>query len=302
MPQDWAQSSGSRCASVPEAVISTLPDIIQRTPLPYPWAEGEKIPWDDPAFSARMLREHLSQAHDAASRRAEIIDRHVGWIHYRVLFDSPSHILDLGCGPGLYSSRLAARGHICTGIDFSPASIDYAKQWAADHKLACTYTLADIRQADFGRDFDLVMLIFGEFNVFKPDDARLILRKAHTALRPGGTLLLEPHRYDFVRELGQQPATWYASAGGLFSDQPHLVLNECFWDADLHVTTERYFIIDAASGTVARHASSMQAYTDDQYRALLHECGYSGIQQYASLNGGADIQPGLQAITAQKSE
>jgi SAM-dependent methyltransferase len=282
--------------------INTLLDIIQRASLPHPWAEGEKIPWDDLAFSARMLQEHLSQAHDAASRRAEIIDRHVQWIHQHLLRGVPSHILDLGCGPGLYSSRFAALGHTCTGIDFSPASIDYANNWAADQKLACTYTLADIRQADFGRNFDLVMLIFGEFNVFKPDDARLILRKAHTALKPGGALLLEPHRYDFVRELGQQPATWYSSASGLFSDQPHLVLNEYFWDADQHVATERYFIIDAASGTVARHASSMQAYSDEQYRALLHECGYSSIQQYPSLNGGADIQPGLQAITAQKSE
>ena len=44
--------------------------VIQRSPAPVPWAEGENIPWHDPAFSERMLTEHLSQAHDAASRRA----------------------------------------------------------------------------------------------------------------------------------------------------------------------------------------------------------------------------------------
>ena len=47
-----------------------LMDVIDRESPPVPWAEGEKIPWSDPAFSQRMLQEHLSQEHDAASRRA----------------------------------------------------------------------------------------------------------------------------------------------------------------------------------------------------------------------------------------
>ena len=105
-----------------------LLDVIHRTSAPEPWAEGDKIPWHDPAFSRRMLREHLSQAHDAASRRAIIIDEHVDWIQREVLLNRSSRVLDLGCGPGLYSSRLAQRGHTCMGIDFGPASIEYARE------------------------------------------------------------------------------------------------------------------------------------------------------------------------------
>jgi len=48
-----------------------LLDIIQRRAVPVPWEEGEKIPWHDPDFSRRMLREHLSQTHDLASRRSD---------------------------------------------------------------------------------------------------------------------------------------------------------------------------------------------------------------------------------------
>ena len=86
-----------------------LLDVINRTDIPAPWSEGEKIPWDDPAFSERMLREHLSQEHDAASRRFEKIDAHVDWIHHELLSGRATRILDLGCGPGLYASRLARR-------------------------------------------------------------------------------------------------------------------------------------------------------------------------------------------------
>ena len=59
----------------------TLSEVASRQPPAEPWVEGEKIPWHDPDFSRRMLAEHLTQQHDAASRRFDKIDRHVAWIH-----------------------------------------------------------------------------------------------------------------------------------------------------------------------------------------------------------------------------
>ena len=70
-----------------------LEDIVRRQLPPAPWSEGENIPWDDPAFSERMLKEHLTQRHDHASRRFETIDRQVNWIQEEVLARSPTRIL-----------------------------------------------------------------------------------------------------------------------------------------------------------------------------------------------------------------
>ena len=78
-------------------------DIINRKIPAEPWAEGEKIPWNEPGFSERMLKEHLAQDHNMASRRMEIIDRHVAWIHRKILHEKQSRILDLVCGPGSVS-------------------------------------------------------------------------------------------------------------------------------------------------------------------------------------------------------
>ena len=130
-----------------------LLNLIDRKP-PVPWAGG-KIPWDDPDFSERMLQVHLSQEHDWASRRFEKIDVHVDWIHHKLLSGRPVRILDLGCGPGLYTSRLARLGHECVGIDFSPASIAYAVATAERDKLQCTYLHEAIRIAEYGAGFDL---------------------------------------------------------------------------------------------------------------------------------------------------
>lgn len=274
-----------------------LLDIVQRESPSRPWAEGDNIPWHDPAFSARMLAEHLSQEHDLASRRAVTIDRHVAWIHQTILGGQPSRVLDLGCGPGLYSRRLARLGHTCAGIDYSPAAIAYARQ-QADHEPSCTFVLDDIRHAPFGVGYDLALLIFGEFNVFRPDHIRLILHKIRAALRPGGRLLLEPHTLAAVEQMGRQTASWFSSPGGLFSPAPHLLLMDHAWDERQQTATTRYYEVDAAGAAVTRFAQTMQGYSEDEYRGLLADCGFSSILFYSGLAPDAPVDPALCAILA----
>jgi SAM-dependent methyltransferase len=275
-----------------------LLDLFHRDIVPQPWAEGEKIPWHDPEFSRRMLGQHLSQEHDAASRRASIIDRQVDWIHRELLRKSPSRILDLGCGPGFYLSRFSALGHACHGIDFSPASIEYALE---HNQQGCTYTLGDIRTTDYGSGYDVVMLIYGEFNVFKSSDAALILNNAFSALVSGGRLLLELISFDAVYETGNQPATWYSAERDLFADGPHICLMESFWDEPRCVAMERYFIVDAADGVVTRYSISTQAYTEVQIRAMLEGIGFSDIEVHPSLMGRENSgQPELFVVVARK--
>jgi SAM-dependent methyltransferase len=249
-----------------------------------------------------MLHEHLSQEHDAASRRFGIIDSHVKWIHEFVLEGNPTRILDLGCGPGLYASRLARLGHDCVGIDFSPASISYARERAEEAGLECTYILQDIRTAHFGVGYGLVMSIFGEFNVFRPGEAKNILEKSHRALIPDGFLLLEPHTFEAIVNLGRQPSSWYSTEKGLFSDEPYLCLQENFWDADQRVAIERYYTIDAATGAITRHSASAQAYTNDEYRSLMAERGFREVALFSSLGGNLDSsEADLIAILEQKN-
>ena len=217
-----------------EQNIMNLNHIIQRQLPPEPWAEGDNIPWNDPAFSERMLREHLSQCHGHASRQVDVIDRQVDWIHQEVLAKAPTKILELTCGPGLYTSRLEKLGHQCVGIDYSPASIRHARQTALDEGLSCTYRLEDVRKASFGEGYGLVMINNGQFNVFRRDDARTILEKARASLSPDGLLLLEPQKFATVKSTGQSGTSWYScgEGGGLFSASPHLCLQESFWDPD----------------------------------------------------------------------
>ena len=282
-----------------------LLDIINRNPAPIPWSEGDNIPWDEPGFSKRMLKEHLTQEHDAASRRTVKIEQHIAWIHQEANQRQPGKLLDLGCGPGLYASRLAQLGYQVTGIDYPPASIAYAQAQAAQQGKKITYIQADIREAEYNmdtrREYDCAMQIFGETNVFMPADLRTILRKIHAVLKPGGRLILEVHTYEAIKSIGQAAASWYAAESGLFSPNPHLVLTEHFWDAQANAATIRHFVVEAASGNVIRYAQSMQGYTNEEYDLLLSESGFDEIQFFPSLTGKPDPeQEALIVLTAKK--
>lgn len=240
------------------------------------WDGDTKIPWDDPAFSRRMLREHLSQGHDMASRRRERIADQVSWMHRAVLGERASKILDLGCGPGLYIRPLAALGHSCTGIDFSPASVEHARQQAAGNK-KCEIIQGDIRDSEYGEDNDLVLILFGELDTFAPGECEGILRKVSESLVPGGRLLIETHTFDAVRRKGNASGSWFKSESGLLSDQPHIWLIENKWFDDHRVARTDTWIVESESKEVHHYVDTIQARSDEEYRDLLKRCGFRDV-------------------------
>jgi SAM-dependent methyltransferase len=240
------------------------------------WQGAYKIPWDDPDFSRRMLREHLSQEHDMASRRIEWIDKQVVWIHEHLLGGQPSSILDLGCGPGFYSHRLAARGHRCHGIDFGPASIEYAKQYNSAPS-QCTFALGDICYAPFGGPYDLAMILFGEFNVFAPAEALAILQKVRASLHPESRLILEIQTYEAIERAGQSAPSEQQHKSGLFSDQPYHCRTESHWLPDEEVAVQTFSVTETANSQTQIYRSTTRAWSDHDLMALLPEAGFSEV-------------------------
>lgn len=63
-----------------KAFADALRKIYNRPDPPPLWVNGGNLPWNDPEFSARMLREHLDESHGAASRVAAERARQLDWL------------------------------------------------------------------------------------------------------------------------------------------------------------------------------------------------------------------------------
>ncbi len=253
-----------------ESLLDGLRRIYARRDPPVPWADGGNLPWNDAGFSERMLRQHLDQGHGAASRpvreiRAQV-DTLMEWLDLR----PGSRLLDVTCGPGLYAAEFAGRGVHVTGIDFGPASIDYARRKCAG--LACEFVLGDVREMSWPAGwFDAAIYLYGQFTVLKPDESRDVLQRISNALRPGGRLLLEV--LDESRFDKQNSNWWYTDRGGLWGDFPYLHLGERAWDPIQKAAVERFHIVNLDSGEVRAYGLSDQTYCIEEMHELLEGAG-----------------------------
>ena len=107
---------------------------INLRPAPFQFYTADEL-WTNEHTSKQMLEYHLNESIDASSRNKDFIERSVEWIVSHFEVDKNTEIVDFGCGPGLYTTMLAERGAIVTGIDFSENSLKYAKQVAAEKGL-----------------------------------------------------------------------------------------------------------------------------------------------------------------------
>jgi len=239
------------------------------------WDGKHKIPWNDPPFSERILREHLSQDHDLASRRQQTIEEQIQWLKTHCLVGSEASILDLGCGPGLYSTLLADGGHRYFGIDFSPASIDYAgRKFGAPGR---TFVLGDVTETEYGGPYDLAMMLYGEINVFPPAKTQRILSKAYASLVSGGILVLEVQRVETVQGVGESPDTRTEAEGGVFSDSPYVCLTENNW-YEAEAVAQQVFTVRAENEADSMvYKSTTKAWAEAELKALLKEVGFTGV-------------------------
>ena len=91
-------------------------------------------------------------------------------------------VLDVGCGGGFLSNRLAAAGYSVVGIDLSPESLKVAERH--DHTGTVRYQVADAYKLPFpDASFDVVTSM--DFLEHVEDPARAIA-EASRVLRPGG--------------------------------------------------------------------------------------------------------------------
>ena len=265
---------------------SALWRIYNRPERPFPWTTGGNLPWDDPDFSRRMLREHLDQSHGAASRQAAERAVQLNWFWDKLHLVPEQRLLDVTCGPGLYAVELARRGVQITGVDFGPASIDYATSLAAEQNVAnhCQFILQDVRQMDFaGADFDSALLLYGQLAVLTREEAQSLLTSIAQLLKPGGRLIVELLNQDRVDKADS--TWWFTDDTGLWGDAPFLHLGERVWHADAQISVERFHILHLETGQLDEVHLCDQTYAVAEMVTMMKRAGFASVDVYPAWDG-----------------
>ncbi|MDP9372378.1 MAG: class I SAM-dependent methyltransferase [Chloroflexota bacterium] len=152
---------------------------------------------DRDGFDARAAWNHGARAWDTFVERGDD--------YYRTEVHSPTllaacgevaglRVLDLGCGQGYFSRRLAQRGARVTGVDLAEGQIANARRHEADQPLGIEYHLRDAARVGEhwpSGSFDLVAACMALHDMPDPLSA---LRSARTVLVAGGRLIFSiPH-------------------------------------------------------------------------------------------------------------
>lgn len=186
-------------------------------------------------------------------------------------------VLDLGCGPGRHAIPLAARGLQVTAVDLSSLLLERAEKRAREAGVTVEWSRADMREFTRSAAFDLVISMWTSFGYFDdPEDDLHVLRLCHSALRPGGALLLDVVGKEYVvRNIEPVHLTEYED-GDILIERPML-------EAGMTRYSNEWLLLRGER--VDRANWHHNLYSGQELADRLRIAGFGDLALYGSLDG-----------------
>ncbi len=257
--------------------------LIELSQKPKLYERSESELWDDPHISKKMLEIHLDPDFDAASRKDEFVDESVNWLVNEVFTEKDQKILDLGCGPGFYSKRLAEAGYSVTGVDFSKKSIDYAKKQAEKENLDIEYKYQDFLEMDYEDEFDVVLLIYCELGALTNEERDILLENINQALKSGGKFIFDVFTANNrgQDDLGQ---SWETAEKGFWDKSPYLALTETFFYKEADTYLNQTIVVNEEE-EIKLYRIFEHFYNKQSISNVLDEFGFINHSFYSDVAG-----------------
>ena len=273
-------------------------EMINERPKPFEFYTASDL-WTDKHTSEQMLSFHLNEQVDLSSRNRAFITRSVEWITSHFKLGPGKKIADFGCGPGLYSTKLAQKQADVTGIDFSKNSVQYAREIASKQGLTIRYVNQNYLEFESNDRFDLILMIMCDFCALSPVQRRQMLNKFHTLLEPGGFVLLDV--YSLTAFDQREGAAMYEAnlLNGFWSpDKYYGFLNTFKYESE-KVVLDKYTIVEAARTRTVYNW--LQYFSPEALEREFKACGFVTEKLYSDVAGAPfDPESGEFAIVAKK--
>ena len=252
-------------------------------PVPYSLTTIKDL-WTRPHIARQMLAYHLDQNNHLASRPIAVIKAIVDWLDGE-LHLTGKRICDLGCGPGLYSSEMAQRGAVVTGVDFSPTSIAYAESQVSTSDAGIDYLLADYLNDELPTGFDVVTLIYYDYCALSPSDRNTLLRRIGSMLNSGGRLVMDVLTDSAFQDVREQVAIEARLMDGFWSDSDYVGIHRTWVYRDQELSLDHYLIVEPTESWEI--LNWMQYFSSDRIVQELEAAGFAVRTLAGSLSGEA---------------
>jgi len=271
---------------------------INARPKPFEFYTASDL-WTDDYTSKQMLSYHLNESVDLSSRNVGFIDRSVEWIASHFNIGSGTRIADFGCGPGLYSTRLAQKKADVTGIDFSKRSIQHAQDVAKKEGLSINYVHQNYLEFETDDRFDLIIMIMCDFCALSPEQRKMLLTNFHKLLFPDGSVLLDVYSLSAFDQR-EESAIYEANLlNGFWSpDKYYGFLNTFKYDT-AKVVLDKFTIVEATRTRTVYNW--LQYFSRETLEKEFTECGFKIKEFFSDVAGSPfDINNTEFAVMAKK--
>lgn len=255
--------------------------------------------WADEHTSEKMLQNHLNSDIDVSSRNESFIDDSVKWISSHFNISEKTRIVDFGCGPGLYSTRLARLGAQVTGIDFSKRSIDYAKATAKQEGLTINYVNQNYLMYETDSTFDLIIMIMCDYCALSPVQRSSLLAKFNRMLNHDGAILLDVYSTGRFEKIEEKADYEVNQLNSFWAKEKYYGFSNTFKYMDSKVTLDKFTILtNQHSKTVYNW---LQHFSPEELELEFDKFSLRVTEQYADVAGNEFLPDGDEfAIVAKK--
>jgi cyclopropane fatty-acyl-phospholipid synthase-like methyltransferase len=273
---------------------------INTRPRPFEFYTASDL-WTDEHTSARMLSFHLKEDVDISSRKLAFIDRSVEWLVRHLGIGPGVSVVDFGCGPGLYTSRLAKRGAEVTGIDFSPRSIEYARDQAGKLGLKIDYLNESYLDFTTDRRFDVLLMIFCDFCALSPAQRQIMLTTSRSILKPGGRIVLDVYSLTAFDRRSEMAGYEKNLLDGFWSPEYYYGFLNSFKYEEEKVSLDKYTIVEQSRTRTIYNW--LQYFSEASLTREFRQAGLEIVELYSDVAGEPyDAKTAEFAVVAAKAQ
>jgi len=256
---------------------------VNHRPRPFEFYTAEAL-WNDEHISKKMLEYHLKEDVDLASRNRAFVDRSAKWMMSRFNIGPGKRICDLGCGPGLYTTRFARAGADVTGVDFSERSIRYAREVAVQEELNVDYVLQNYLEFSSEKRFDLITMIYCDFCPLSPQQRANLLGIFRRHLADGGAVFLDVISLNHFDSTEETRSYEYEPDGGFWSPETYyMFLNTFKYEAE-KVILNKHTVVERSR--TREIFNWLACFSPESLGREFEAGGFRIVEQYCDVAGG----------------